>query len=433
VYSDRLVKGTSPPIFRALDEFRLADLEAVRLLLRGGSVIDWHRLNFEETCEAEEFLRAQELDIDEPADVARVEAVKMSAVQYLKRNFDFPIPKPVANLDIVSLLMLASGRGHRQLCACTILKVMHIIHHLEARELLFTLPISDQEVFHYVEEKVYRVIGGMLARGFPILEFIGGRKNKDSLYTKLLSKREVLAANIYDKLRFRIVTRAPEDIFPTLNYLMTHVFPFNYAIPGQSTNTMFHFRSYCESHPHLSELIPRLQMPIDHEDMGSRVDNLFTAENYRVVHFVVDMPVRLPREVLQEAPPNAWSLGQIIFVQTEFQIIDRETEHANELGEASHAAYKVRQKLAVTRRLKLGEQEIAPPRPRTTGRSIRPPAPAKSIRPPAPSKSMHPAPTAASLRPPAIPKAPGFPKPLRANTKSPVQPGGARRKKKRRR
>ena len=36
------------------------------------------------------------------------------------------------------LLMLASGRGHRQLCACTILKVMHIIHHLEARELLLS-------------------------------------------------------------------------------------------------------------------------------------------------------------------------------------------------------------------------------------------------------------------------------------------------------
>ena len=76
----------------------------------------------------------------------------------------------------------------------------------------------------------------MLARGFPILEFIGGRKNKDSLYTKLLSKPETHAAQIYDKLRFRIVTRAPDDIFPTLNYLMRHVFPFNYSVPGESTN-----------------------------------------------------------------------------------------------------------------------------------------------------------------------------------------------------
>ena len=103
--------------------------------------------------------------------------------------------------------MLASGKGHRQICACTILKAMHIIHHLDGRELLFMLPMSDQEMFHLVEEKVYRVIGGMLAAGFPITEFVGGRKNKDSLYTKLLSKRETIAAQIYDKLRFRIVTR----------------------------------------------------------------------------------------------------------------------------------------------------------------------------------------------------------------------------------
>ena len=131
---------------------------------------------------------------------------------------------------------------------------------LEGRELLFMLPISDQEVFYLVEEKVYRVIGGMLAQGFPILEFIGGRKHKDSLYTKLLSKPDTIAANIYDKLRFRIVTRSPDDIFPVVSYLLRHVFPFNYVIPGQSTNTLFHFRSYCEQHPHLRSLFTQLQM-----------------------------------------------------------------------------------------------------------------------------------------------------------------------------
>ena len=115
--------------------------------------------------------------------------------------------------------MLASSSGHRQMCACAILKCMHIVHHLEGRELLFMLPFSDQELFHLVEEKVYRVMGGMLAHGFPILEFIGGRKNKDSLYSKLLSKKETHAAQIYDKLRFRIVTRSQNDVFPVLAYL----------------------------------------------------------------------------------------------------------------------------------------------------------------------------------------------------------------------
>ena len=38
----------------------------------------------------------QEFDLDEPADRARIEAVKNAAISYLRRNFDFPIPKPVA-------------------------------------------------------------------------------------------------------------------------------------------------------------------------------------------------------------------------------------------------------------------------------------------------------------------------------------------------
>jgi uncharacterized protein (TIGR04552 family) len=222
------------------------------------------------------------------------------------------------------------------------------------------MPTSDEEVFHLVEQKVYRVIGGMLAQGFPILEFIGGRKNTDSLYTKLLSKQEVTAAQIYDKLRFRIVTRTKDDIFPVLDYLTRHIFPFNYVIPGESTNTLFHFRSYCESHSTLCELLPRLQLSPDLEDQGRRVDNNFTAESYRVVHFVVDMPVRLTDEHFAKAPDAARTLGNIIFVQTEFQVIDQETDHSNELGEASHEAYKERQKLAVARRLKVGMDPFKP-------------------------------------------------------------------------
>lgn len=343
-------------IYRRLSELTLADVEAIRLALRGGSVIDWHRANFESRDDILAFVGVQELRMDDSADLARCEAVKHAAISYLRRNFDFPVPKPVAQADLPGLIELASSRGHRQLCACTILKVMHIIHHVDARELLFMLPVADQEVFHLVEEKVYSVVGSMLASGFPILEFIGGRKNKDSLYTKLLSKRETIAAQIFDKLRFRIVTRTRDDIWPVLDYLMRRVFPFNYVIPGQSTNTLFDFIGYCKDREPLRALVPRLQLSADLERSNTN-DNRFSDENYRVVHFVVDMPVRLPKAMLEQVPPNGYALGSVIFVQTEFQIIDRETEQANERGEASHASYKQRQRQAVMRRLKLGLEE----------------------------------------------------------------------------
>jgi uncharacterized protein (TIGR04552 family) len=344
---------------KELDEFSLADLEAVRLVLRGDSVIDWHRLNFANDAEIRDFIAAQELHPDEPADRARLNAIKAEAISYLRRHFEYPIPKPVELASIEELFAIATGRGHRQTCACTILKCMHIIHHLDGRELLFMLPMSDQEIFHLVEEKVYRVIGSMLAEGFPITEFVGGRKNKDSLYTKLLSKRETVSAQVYDKLRFRIVARERDDIFPILQFLTKKLFPFNYVIPGQSINSMFQFKRYCQKNEHLKKFLGEVQAGADEDFTPS--DNVFSGDNYRVIHFVVDMPVRLPRKFLERAPQSAWALGPVVFVICEFQVIDRETEAANELGEASHAKYKERQKKAVMRRLQLGMRELKLP------------------------------------------------------------------------
>ncbi|MBN9161850.1 MAG: TIGR04552 family protein [Myxococcales bacterium 68-20] len=348
---------------KALDEFTLADLEAVRLVLRGDSVIDWHRLNFEGDREVRDFCVAQEFNPDEPADRARMNAIKSEAINYLRRHFEYPIPKPVEQASIEELFSLAAGRGHRQTCACTILKCMHIIHHLDGRELLFMLPMSDQEIFHLVEEKVYRVIGSMLAEGFPITEFVGGRKNKDSLYTKLLSKRDAVSAQIFDKLRFRIVAREREDIIPIIQYLTKKLFPFNYVIPAQSINSMFHFKRFCQKNDHLKKFLSEMQAGADEE--FTPTDNIFSADNYRVIHFVVDMPVRLPRKLLERAPSTAWALGPVVFVICEFQVIDRETEAANEQGEASHAKYKERQKKAVMRRLQVGMRELRTPPRRT--------------------------------------------------------------------
>jgi len=80
---------------KRIDEFSLADLEAVRLLLRGDSVIDWHRLNFENESEARDFIIAQEFRPDETADRARIDAIKGEAISFLRRHFEFPIPKPI--------------------------------------------------------------------------------------------------------------------------------------------------------------------------------------------------------------------------------------------------------------------------------------------------------------------------------------------------
>ncbi len=344
---------------KRLDSFRLHELESVRLILRGDSVIDWHRLNLETEEDAAELLRAHEFEPDDPVDRARLEHLRDEAVSYLRRQFDFPIPGPVERASVEALLMLASSQGHRQTCACAILKAMHIIHHLDGRELLFGVPMSDQDVFQLVEEKVYRVVGGMLASGLPIVAFLGGRKNRDSLFTKLLSKRDTSAAQIYDKLRFRIVTRGREDVLPVLLHFTRHLFPFSLVVPGESTNSLLQWKDELASVPGGRSLTREFQGSADSEAAGG--DNRFSAQSYRVLHFVVDLPIRLPREVLQRAPMSTSELGNIVFVLCEFQMVDQQTELANERGEASHDRYKERQLHAVKRRLKIGSRALRSP------------------------------------------------------------------------
>lgn len=330
-------------------------MEAVRLILRGGSVIDWHRLDCSTERQAEALIENHGLSLARAEDRAFCQRIKESAIAYLRRHFNFAIPRPVEQASAVELVQMASGKGHRQLCACSILKTMHIINHMTGRELLFRLPVSDKDVFQLVEERIYRVVGTMLSAGFPITEFIGGRKNLDSTYTKLLSKRQSTASAIYDKLRFRIVTRSREDILPILHYMTEHLFPFNYVVPGESTNTLFHFRSFCENDPHLGRMVPNFQGEVDEALVPG--DNHFSAANYRVIHFVADVPVRVPEHIVATAPPGAENLGPVIFVLCEFQILDAETDAANEVGEASHDAYKQRQRTAVYNRLRLGARQ----------------------------------------------------------------------------
>src|SRR5271154_6121760 len=92
-----------PESLKRLEDFTLADLEAVRLILRGDSVIDWHRLNFKSQEQVHDFIVAQELRPGDPADQARMAHLKVEAIAYLRRHLEYPIPKPVERATVEEL------------------------------------------------------------------------------------------------------------------------------------------------------------------------------------------------------------------------------------------------------------------------------------------------------------------------------------------
>ncbi|MBQ4334229.1 MAG: hypothetical protein IJC63_02570, partial [Myxococcaceae bacterium] len=65
----RLLSGEAPP-FLSMDELGLRELEQLRLVLRGDSVVDWRHLNFATRAQVDDFLRLHLLDHEDANDRA---------------------------------------------------------------------------------------------------------------------------------------------------------------------------------------------------------------------------------------------------------------------------------------------------------------------------------------------------------------------------
>ncbi len=342
-----------------MSEATLADLEAMRLLLYGSSVIDWHQLAFTDVEEVYRFLRINEFDPDDPHDLERLEALRAEAVEYLTRHFQYRIPDDIAEtVPAHELLLIASQKVRHQTYACMVLKVMHVLHHLDSRELLFRLPVSDDQLFALVESKVVQIVDEMRGAGLPIVEFAWSRKERDSLITKLLAKRDSIAAHVYDKLRFRLITRRPEDLGPVLRELLCRLVPFNYVVPGQSVNRLLPMERIFNEYPSLRRHLEHMQAE-EELNLSAEPINEFSAKSYRVINFVADLPLRVAA-VLRNLPTPPGDSGEafdprgVVFVLTEFQVMDATTAVANEEGDSSHAIYKERQQIEVKARLTRG-------------------------------------------------------------------------------
>jgi uncharacterized protein (TIGR04552 family) len=344
------------------EDFSLGDLTAIRNLLRGGSVIDWHRLYFTEREEVDRFLRVNELDPSDENDMRRLGELREAAVEYLERHLGFQIPDEVAHgVPPRDLLLIASQKGRRRTHACVVLKVMHVMHHLAGRELLTKLPVSDDQIFHLVEEKVLRTVEELKAIGCPVVEFEWSRKHADSLITKLLAKKESIAADVYDKLRFRVITNTEEQLIFVMRELTQRLIPFNFVIPGQSENDIIKVRETLDRSPSLKRFLPEItDLAAVAADKKPSPQNEFSGPGYRVINFVSDLPVRIDKYLCRRPDdPMFAEYGTIVFVLTEFQIIDARTAENNESGENSHDKYKERQAARVKARLMHGMKDEA--------------------------------------------------------------------------
>jgi uncharacterized protein (TIGR04552 family) len=338
------------------DQWTLGDLERMRLILRGGSVIDWRRLHFQTHEDVDRYLRLCLFEPDDPFDRARLQRILDESVDYLRTTFRYAVADEVAHpRQIEDLFLLASGVGNPKLrrIACLVLKIMHVVHHVEARRLLHRARVSEGELCELVTQRVDAAIAQLRSEGLPVVAAAGSVKTRHSVITKLLAKKETLAAQIYDRVRYRVVTADREHVLPVLVRLCDLLIPFNFVVPGQTQNTLLSFRKLIHDWPGLRVLAPELQAGLHLEDHDRREAdpsqaNEFSGGSYKVLNFVVDLPVHLPASAVEAGD------GRIAFCMVELQFVDQATAGANEKGENAHLRYKKRQLLKVLRRLSRG-------------------------------------------------------------------------------
>lgn len=328
----------------ALDgPLELQDANELRLLLRGESVVDWHRLDYSTHEDSRRLLALNALDWDDDRDRARVETLRAHAADYLRRVLKLAVDDEVASeAPFLDLPLMASGvigvRKQRR-NACTLLKVMHILYHLDARELRTRLALSDSELFESVERSVLDIFDQLQASGAPVAEFQWSRKTRESLLTKMLVKRETSAARVFDRLRFRLIVKRRSDVVSTLRLMLHKLIPFNYVVPGQTVNSLVDVGALDRVGP----------SPLTTTEGRGVETNEFSDANFRVLNFIADLPVRVDEFV--PADQLDVERGNVVFVLAEFQILDSATATANEEGEASHEAYKTRQHQRVRERM----------------------------------------------------------------------------------
>jgi uncharacterized protein (TIGR04552 family) len=329
-----------------LSAHALADLMGIQTILRGTSIVDQSRVWFEKRKDV-----VPVLSLCGSLDLQRIQEIYHEAIDYLLEVHGYDLPAVISDsTDIHDVFLLASDTTQPlQISACMVLKVMHVLHLLNGRELLFNIKISEAELLDRLSVKVFRVIDRMRASGIQVREFSSGKKTRVSILTKLLARKLTQTTEIFDKRRFRLILENRNDLVNAVRYLSRELFPYNCIVPGQSENGILAANDLAQAF-HVDESVILRHW----RDDGSKDNdvlcpnpshyNEFSGSTYSCVSLVAEIPLRIDDLSPEQVPA-------IVFAETEIQLIDAATDLVNSTGENAHTRYKSRQRSRARERL----------------------------------------------------------------------------------
>ncbi len=336
----------------------------LRILIGGESILDSTRLKIQSDDDAYDFILGYGYDLHKEEHRNELWRLHARAIRYLNEEILKPdealppeITDPSMLKDIKDLLIIASTQGHNnQKWACVLLKVIHVLVHLEHDLFSHYQSLIQEQILKPIESEIHEdpVLGitlgptmgekSIMIKSFDVKSF----KSVSSSITKLLAKRNLSAFNLMDKVGVRIVTKRLIDVFKVLGYFLEkHVVSFPHTVADQSNNTMYPLSLFIETLESLNMnkeytdaevdqiLLAKLEKAGPEHQLLSKASD-FSSHEYKFIKFIIRRLIRIPAG-------ESGGPGFSFFYPFEVQIVDYATHIKNMTGDASHDKYKERQ------------------------------------------------------------------------------------------
>jgi uncharacterized protein (TIGR04562 family) len=358
------------------------------VLIGGTSFLDskeGFRNSFTDADSIENFILAYGYDPQDPIEHAELQGNLQEAIRFIKRYFLKPenpsglaieMPKKINDaIDIREVLKFASTPDSElRSWACSILKVVHTISHIDRDIRTHYFPEIQKQIFDRFYRFLNRDEDGQLYLGrtkddelrVNLEEFqVKPKKTRDSILMKLLHKPESVAEELFDRVGIRFITKNRTDAIRVVHFLdQTNVIVAANIKPSRSRNTLIdtkYFREVLEHNRTKPSVLPDLLESVPHPQ--ERADNPFSSEHYRAIQFTCRQLIKIRNSVADqirdlkiaaravEIDPSVSTMVERLdprtiqkmirfFYPFEIQVMDQVSHLENEKGRSAHAEYK---------------------------------------------------------------------------------------------
>ena len=391
--------------------------ETLDIIVRGKSAIDASTgFQLRSLDEVDRFVGSYGYDLSNPIENAELFGNFHESLSFIRKNFLHPdnpdglrveVPRKIIELvDVRELFLMASFSQPGQnrdpagtlMCnfACSILKVMHTIAHIDKDIRTHYFAECQKQIFDRFYRVVHRDEEGHLhlGEGDDRIDLVAfetkPKKSRDSILLKLLHKPENVAEDIFDRVGLRFVTHSPLDTIRVLKFLKERMIlmPPNIK-PSRSRNTLVDLDSFEKAwkqafdqwehrswsseqaeeflksqarypeqdpdNPHSSKFYRAIQFtcrqlikfrnPIHDEirELKAHVKAMDSATESASARTLMD---RVEKVDLKSAPREFR-----FFYPYEVQLMDQVSAEENERGRSAHSEYKKAQKQTALKRV----------------------------------------------------------------------------------